>query len=285
MRSALLFLVGVVGCGGGATPVDMGGAADFATAPADLSATDLARSGGDLAGCTEPTSGFYILTSSGLSLLLVSPDPDSWDSGKPIALVDGTGNSVEAGHMTVLGNIIYLNQTGRVYQGNLDTIQNGKLVVAADGVITNSTLAGGYYGALAPNGGSGGNLIVSYSDVSLRVGAAQTSNSNWMFTLSDPEIQVTCNLVDFEGAVNGAHSTLTAACGTDLITITDGMMTGTVASGPHILAGIQVQQNATYVMDNLGNLYDGSLNFIKKTRQCLPAGNPSQGQAITVGSM
>lgn len=274
-----VILMGAMGCGGGAGPSDMAGLTDLASG-----STDLAGGGsGDLADCSEPTSGFYVLSNG--RLILVSPDPNSWDSGKGIAIVDANGNSVPVDFMTVAGGNFYFDLAGSIYSAAVSSIQNGKLTVSLPSKISDNNLAD-TYGVLAQNAGKGtGDLVIEFSSISGRVGELQVGSSTSVITPASPELQLSCALVDFEGAVGGDSYNLTAACGTDIITIVNGMMTGTSASGTNALAGMQVYQGITYVMDKAGNLYDSGLHLIKKTRLCLPMGNPGRGQSISVDSM
>jgi len=65
----------------------------------DAGAADLtAASASDLSGagaCTAATSGFYAIHSSGLGLVLISPDPNEWD-GTFVKVVDQNNAAVEA---------------------------------------------------------------------------------------------------------------------------------------------------------------------------------------------
>lgn len=288
MRALPILVAGLVACGGGATPLDMAhsdlatGALDFAGGAVDF-ATDLGMRAGDMAGaCTPPTSGFYVATGAG-ALVLVSPDPNSWDGGKAIIPVDTAGNAIGGAFISVSGDFIYFNINGKLYQGLLSTIQNGKLTVTADGAITGGPTSP-YYGVIAPNGG-GGDLMVLYSTISSYLGELAPGIGSSMLTQSNTQFMASCRSLDFEGTVSGDNSSVTAVCGNSIVTIVNGVITGMLATTTNQLVGMQVYGNTTYVMDGVGNVYDLALNLIKKTRQCGTPGSPNYGAAIYASSL
>ncbi len=170
-----------------------------------------------MADCTPPTTGFYVLVAQGAALSLVSPDPNSWDGGQDIRLVDAAGHPLSISSIAVAGNTLYANQgTGHMFQGSLNGIKNGKLTMADEGQITGNPQAGYAYTLIAPNGSGGaGNLMVAYSSISGYLGGLSVTNGSSTLFPANMEFPVggICRSIDFEGIATPDTNYLTAICG------------------------------------------------------------------------